>query len=1595
MRFQGKVSDASGKKLSGVTVKVLRDGKEVHSSVTGSNGRYQPYEAYYGYTYKVIFTKDGLVTKSVEINSKDNFFEEDVEKEIAIPIEMSMINKEPGIDYTPIEGKPVGRFRIDKNTGFMDIDFPFVNTRKKEIEDFFKKIADETKNKDKRFNDLVKAGDKSFKKKGYEDAIKNWKSALEIKDDSDLRIKITDAEMLLDESKEAAAIDEKFNNLIKEGDNLLASNKFDEAIAKYNQAQKVKPKDKLPKEKIEDVNNKRNQLEADKLDKEYNDLMSQANSFKNKKEYDKAIESYNKAKGVKPKEREPDQQIKAINDLIAKAAENKVKYDNLITAGNKLFDNKSYKEARDKYEEALELIPNETIPKEKIKEINKLLEDQEAAEKAEKEKKEKYKSLISKADDQLRDKNYESAKENFKEALKLYPTESYPKGKLTEIDNLIKQADADYNKLIKEGDQLLADKKFEEAIKSYELASNIKKNEAYPKNQIKKANELWGEAKSKELGEKRKREEYEKLINQGNQFFRGKEYQNAKDKFKEASSLIPEEQYPKDQIKLIDELLAKQDKQYDDLIASADQQLEAGELETAIKTYEDALLVKNDQYPKDQIEKAKKLLADKEKEALNAQELEEKYKKLKAEADRELSNQNFNLARDKYQEALNLKPKEEEPKKQIAFIDEMIRKRKERYDKYISEADQLFEGEKFEVSIEKYEEALWILPVEQYPKDQIELARKRLEDTKNNLLAEADKDKKYQEFINKGNRSLNNQNYKDAKNQYNSALNLKPNEQYPKDQLALIEQKLKELADKESLANKEADKEKRYKDLIGRADQKFENEKYLDAKGLYQEALTIKREQYPINQISKINEKLTELNQAEELKKQYKKIIEVADQKFASKEYEEAKDLYKRAMKFNPGAEYPALKIVEIDKILADIAKNEKLKEVDEARKNILYQKLINTGDDNFGVKKYQIARDNYVEASNLKPSETYPKEKIAELDKILAELKGETEKYKGLSSDYFEWDAKAYGDEVDIDEGDVNLIITKTQDNREYKNYLRVRNYIDSMYTVDNKDVERNINTTYLSYRDYERIKEVIEKDNDNADKTRQKAITSFEIFREYHIKERKDLASDAYNYNGEIAEGITDFKEARTREHLSGQESIEANAKNYERLNDRFYKENKNLKDNNIDKTSEIYNETTILKDNLIENHEDGQEKIERNAANYDRLNNRFYRENKNLQDENIDKTSEIYDQITDLKEELVDNRADGQESIEANAKNYEILNDRFYDEKKDKNLEMLDFQAELAGQIDDLKERLIKEHGDGQYTIELNAKEYEKLNDRFAEEAINDRNNNIDKTSEIYDQITDFKEELSDDHAKGQESIEANAENYERLNNRFYQENKDLKDNNIDKTSEVYNQTTALKDELIANHDDGQEKIEANAEVYENYNDKLKKLKNNQSESQYRAGQEVADDLDKLKEKINAENKAADLATENNAIVYENLNDRLTDRNKYFTDKNTDDSYRNAQDYEYTKDNLSKKESDDVMNQLALIFPEGVTQKIYQRKNPDGEVTEITVRRIVVRGNKGNQYRKTTNRSGTYYFKNGQPISDSTWDIETSGDIVNSDE
>src|SRR5690606_13525669 len=110
-------------------------------------------------------------------------------------------------------------------------------------------------------------------------------------------------------------------------------------------------------------------------------------------------------------------------------------------AGDMLRDQKKYKEALAKYEEALKK-KNEQYAKDQISDMEDIIEKLEK----ETANEEKYKAAISSADGFMKQKSYRAAKDQYLAAQKLKPSEAYPKQKLEELDKLLNAEQEQMNK---------------------------------------------------------------------------------------------------------------------------------------------------------------------------------------------------------------------------------------------------------------------------------------------------------------------------------------------------------------------------------------------------------------------------------------------------------------------------------------------------------------------------------------------------------------------------------------------------------------------------------------------------------------------------------------------------------------------------------------------------------------------------------------------------------------------------------------------------------------------------------------------------------------------------------------------------------------------------------------------------------------------------------------------------------------------------------------------------------------------------------------------------------------------------------------------
>ncbi|MBI4645216.1 MAG: tetratricopeptide repeat protein [Bacteroidia bacterium] len=493
---------------------------------------------------------------------------------------------------------------------------------------------------------------------------------------------------------------------------------------------------------------------------------------------------------------------------------------------------------------------------------------------------------------------------------------------------------------------------------------------------------------------------------------------------KEADWFVRDDNYrnPAAEIEAQQEQLLK--KVYDEEITNADKLFTSGNYEDAWLGYEKAAsYFPDEKYPTKKLNEIKKKLG--EKESIN-----DSYKKAVEKGDELFKTENLELAKVYYNKALSFKPDEIKPKNQILQIDQKLQNQyeltKNNYDNKIVIADSCFKNQNFEEAWFYYKEAQKIIPDEIYPESKI-----------NELKTKTTEEKTFAKTKEKADEYFKEKKYDDAEEYYNKAALLKPENEDIKSRLSEIKKiKLTEteintilIKAKQCEQNKELNKAKEeyskalalapdnteiqakiteinnliaakndvekikaeYQALIMEADKLLNDKKYDQAKAKYTEAEKKKPdEKYPAQKIKEIDNLIAQdkaKQEAEKIKTEYQKLIVEADKLLNEEKYDLAKAKYNEAKKKKPDENYPAQKIKEINNLIAKEKAEEKAKE-DAEKIKAAYQKLIVEADKLFNEKKYDLAKAKYTEARKKKSDESYPSQRLKEIDNLLAAQK-------------------------------------------------------------------------------------------------------------------------------------------------------------------------------------------------------------------------------------------------------------------------------------------------------------------------------------------------------------------------------------------------------------------------------------------------------------------------------------------------------------------------------------------------------------------------------------------------------------------------------
>jgi hypothetical protein len=393
--------------------------------------------------------------------------------------------------------------------------------------------------------------------------------------------------------------------------------------------------------------------------------------------------------------------------------------------------------------------------------------------------------------------------------------------------------------------------------------------------------------------------------------------------------------------------LAKQDKEmekliveFNALVAKGDQAMSAKNYTEAVSKFEAALRV----IPKRDPAPEKLAAAQAALDAENAaKDLEQRYQRFLADGKTNIGKKDFGKARDALVEASKLKPAEREPKDLLATIEKELAalEKRAQFDGIITKADQEFDATNYAVSIKKYQEALDLFPTEEYPRQRIKEAQKRIDDQLANAAAEEEKQRRFNEAIDRADKNVDQLEYESAINNYRAALDIKPGEKYPTDRIKFVEDLIAKAKKKDQDALAAADRnaaealEKQYRDLIKSADDKFTKKDLAAARADYVAALEVKAgEVHPQARIERIDELLAEADQqaarerqtndeAARIEAEFQAIIKRADAKFDAEDLEGARAEYEAALGVKSQDKYPKSRIQRINELLDQKAREE------------------------------------------------------------------------------------------------------------------------------------------------------------------------------------------------------------------------------------------------------------------------------------------------------------------------------------------------------------------------------------------------------------------------------------------------------------------------------------------------------------------------------------------------------------------------------------------------------------------------------------------------------------------------------------------------
>lgn len=658
-----------------------------------------------------------------------------------------------------------------------------------------------------------------------------------------------------------------------------------------------------------------------------------------------------------------------LNETISKIGAQMEKQERFyfhLDHGDRLNSEGKITEALEAYNKALGIFPDDKYTKAQTDKIRQILAEEEATQNA-------YNQAMRSGIQLLEDKEFEEAIQKFEEAKAIFPDRNEPAEKMTEAKKLLEQQlalEQSFQQLKDEAEAFLIRRNYTAAIEKLEEALVLFPEDATTLNQLKNAQEALV-----------KSEKYEEMLAEADAAYEKKELEEAKVLYAKALDFWPDQTYPNDMIRRIDDYF-KSDAYLNEValnqyLEEAEQQYRNEQWKLALSSYNKVLDINPDhELAIERISELSFLI--KQQEELAQQE--EQFNQLIQKGDDAYAQQAFTDAISFYKEAVQLIESDEVSEKIKAAEQQLaaaaaLAEKESRYDELIAQSDEKIDAEEWQAAKQFVEQAIAILADRTEANERLLLINSKLESIAQEL-AQTDAD--YQLALTEGIQAFADRNFDQAITSFEKAAQLKPEEQLPQQKIAEVKQ--------------EQERENEFTQLITTAEAYFADNKLHEALDSYRNALSIYSEREEAkNRVQEIERMLNQAKAEQELLDNFNQLIATADQQYSNKQLAEAKQSYNQALALIATEAYPREQIQKIDNELRAIAEAEELEQN--------YTAHIKQGDQLKQEKEWEQAIGSYQNALALKADESYPQQQIQEINNIIEELAAADALEKQISS--------------------------------------------------------------------------------------------------------------------------------------------------------------------------------------------------------------------------------------------------------------------------------------------------------------------------------------------------------------------------------------------------------------------------------------------------------------------------------------------------------------------------------------------------------------------------------------------------------------------